>query len=124
MLVDEELADQVWEAWYSGYADDQVAVIAWWAMATMRQAIADGWTGHRGFLYAPLWRELYESDEEFRSIMNELHLRIDAMRKSIQRDDQPDVVGLGWVGLGWVGLGWVDSTLIPYVVASLRARRP
>jgi len=29
LLVDEELADQVWEAWYSG-ADDQVAWLAWW----------------------------------------------------------------------------------------------
>ncbi len=60
------------------------------AIATMRQAIADGWTGHRGFLLAPLWRELYESDGEFRVIMDELHLRIDAMRKSIRSVAQPD----------------------------------
>ena len=32
LLVDEELADQVWGAWYSG-ADDQVAWLAWWLIA-------------------------------------------------------------------------------------------
>jgi len=30
--LDEELADQVGEAWYSG-ADDQVAWLAWWLIA-------------------------------------------------------------------------------------------
>ena len=29
LLVDEELADQVWEAWDKGEIDDQVACIAW-----------------------------------------------------------------------------------------------
>ncbi len=29
LLVDEELADQVWEAWNAGQIDDQVACIAW-----------------------------------------------------------------------------------------------
>jgi len=28
LLVNEELADQVWEAWYKGEIDDQVACIA------------------------------------------------------------------------------------------------
>ncbi len=32
LLVDEELADQVWDAWYSG-ADDQIAWIAWLLIA-------------------------------------------------------------------------------------------
>jgi len=32
LLVDEELADQVWEAWDKGEIDDQVAVIAWWCI--------------------------------------------------------------------------------------------
>ncbi len=27
---DEELADQVWEAWDAGEVDDQSAYIAWW----------------------------------------------------------------------------------------------
>ncbi len=31
-MVDEELADQVWEAWDKGEIDDQVAVIAWWCI--------------------------------------------------------------------------------------------
>ncbi len=30
LLVDEELADQVWEAWDKGEIDDQVAWLAWW----------------------------------------------------------------------------------------------
>ena len=53
------------------------------AVATMRQAIADGWTGHRGFLLGPLWRELYETDEEFRNMMDQLYRRIDSMRDRV-----------------------------------------
>ena len=30
LLVDEELADQVWEAWDKREIDDQVAYLAWW----------------------------------------------------------------------------------------------
>ena len=30
LLLDEELADQVWEAWDKGEIDDQVAWLAWW----------------------------------------------------------------------------------------------
>ncbi len=30
LLVDDELADQVWEAWYSGDMSDAVAAWAWW----------------------------------------------------------------------------------------------
>ncbi len=30
LLVDEELADQVWEAWDADKTDDQVAWLAWW----------------------------------------------------------------------------------------------
>ena len=33
LLVDEELADQVWEAWNKGEIDDQCAVIAWLLIA-------------------------------------------------------------------------------------------
>jgi len=29
-LVDEELADLVWEAWGKGEIDDQLTVLAWW----------------------------------------------------------------------------------------------
>ena len=53
------------------------------AIETMRQAIADGWVGHRGFLYAPLWQEFYQSDEEFRRVMDELRERVDSMRESL-----------------------------------------
>ena len=30
LLVDEELADQAWEAWDKGEIDDQVAWSGWW----------------------------------------------------------------------------------------------
>ena len=30
LLLNEELADQVWEAWDKGEIDDSVAVWAWW----------------------------------------------------------------------------------------------
>jgi len=30
LLLDEELADQVWEAWDSGKIDDLTASMAWW----------------------------------------------------------------------------------------------
>ena len=33
LLVDEELADQVWEAWDAGKADDEAACIAWMLIA-------------------------------------------------------------------------------------------
>ena len=32
LLVDENLADQVWEAWAKGEIDDQVAWLSWWLM--------------------------------------------------------------------------------------------
>ncbi len=32
-LVDEELADQVWEAWDAGEIDDLIAWFAWWNIA-------------------------------------------------------------------------------------------
>ncbi len=34
LLVDEELADQVWEAWDAGEIDHQVAWLAWWIIYT------------------------------------------------------------------------------------------
>ena len=33
LLVDEELADQVWEAWDTGEIDDELATISWWIVA-------------------------------------------------------------------------------------------
>ncbi len=39
VLVDEELADQVWEAWDKGEIDDQVAWLAWWLITlTVKQS--------------------------------------------------------------------------------------
>lgn len=32
LLVDEELADQVWEVWDKGEIDDDIAWLAWWLM--------------------------------------------------------------------------------------------
>ena len=37
LLVDEELADQVWEAWDHGDIGDQVAYIAWMLIAMLCQ---------------------------------------------------------------------------------------
>ena len=39
LLVDEELADQVWEAWNIGDFDDETACIAW--MLIIKQAVLD-----------------------------------------------------------------------------------
>ena len=36
LLVNEELADQVWEAWDKGEIGDQVACTAWWLIADFR----------------------------------------------------------------------------------------
>ncbi len=40
LLVDEELADQVWEAWDAGEADDQAACIAWMLIAGVCSSIS------------------------------------------------------------------------------------
>ncbi len=39
LLVDEVLADQVWEAWHKGVADDETVCIAWMLIAASRQQI-------------------------------------------------------------------------------------
>ena len=35
LLIDEDLADQVWEAWDKGRIDDQVALLAWCLIGTL-----------------------------------------------------------------------------------------
>ncbi len=35
LLVDEELADQVWESWDAGEIDDISAILAWLAVASV-----------------------------------------------------------------------------------------
>ncbi len=35
LLVDRELADQVWEAWDKGEIDDQIAWVAWMMIAIL-----------------------------------------------------------------------------------------
>ena len=30
LLVDDDLADQVWEQWNAGFITDEIAVWAWW----------------------------------------------------------------------------------------------
>ena len=39
LLVDKELADQVWEAWHAGVLVDQTVFIAW--MLIIKQAVLD-----------------------------------------------------------------------------------
>ncbi len=36
LLVNEELADQVWEAWDAGEIDDSMASLAWWVIIIVR----------------------------------------------------------------------------------------
>ncbi len=36
LLVDQAMADQVWEAWDNGEIDDQVAWLAWWHITYFR----------------------------------------------------------------------------------------
>ncbi len=42
LLADEELADQVWEAWDAGEIDDQITCIAWWLIAAGRFTLGRG----------------------------------------------------------------------------------
>ena len=35
LLVDEELAEQVWEAWDAGVINDILAALAWWLVSTV-----------------------------------------------------------------------------------------
>ncbi len=37
LLVDEKLADQVWEVWDQELVDDQVAWLAWWLITLIVQ---------------------------------------------------------------------------------------
>jgi len=37
LLVDKELADQVWEAWFAGEVDNTSARFAWWWLAWSQQ---------------------------------------------------------------------------------------
>ena len=36
LLIDECLADQVWEAWDTGEIDDWFALLAWWLITNLR----------------------------------------------------------------------------------------
>jgi len=42
LLVDEELADQVWEAWDTGEIDDLTACTVWWLVASFMSIEAIG----------------------------------------------------------------------------------
>jgi len=56
-LVDEELADQVWEAWDTGEIDDQVVWLAWWLIVERplsRPALV-WWTNGQLFLFVVYW---------------------------------------------------------------------
>ena len=47
LLVDEELADQVWELWDAGEIDGQTAWLAWWLIVGVRFAPGSGHWGGR-----------------------------------------------------------------------------
>jgi len=42
LLVDEELADQVWTLWHSGEIEDAVALVAWLIVATRMDCATQG----------------------------------------------------------------------------------
>ena len=42
LLADEELADQVWEAWDVGNIDDAIALLAWLLVATRIDCATQG----------------------------------------------------------------------------------
>ncbi len=42
LLVDEDLADQVWEAWDEGEIDGQTAWLAWWRISETLTSITRG----------------------------------------------------------------------------------
>jgi hypothetical protein len=54
LLVDEELADQVWEAWDKGEIDDQVAWLAWWLITF------NGWQPNRFLLFLRDYNDKYK----------------------------------------------------------------
>jgi len=57
LLVDEELAEQVWGAWDAGETDDQVAWLAWWPIAGGRftSAVSTGRCNTALILSAGVW---------------------------------------------------------------------
>ena len=42
LLVDKDLADQVWEAWDKGKIGETTALIAWWLVAYSRSGPSQG----------------------------------------------------------------------------------
>jgi hypothetical protein len=45
LVVDEEAADQDWDAWDEGEIDDQVAWLAWWLISSnIKQPFRPLWT--------------------------------------------------------------------------------
>ncbi len=49
LLVDEELADQVWEAWDVGQINDQTAILAWLRVVTRVQTTCSTWVRPSSF---------------------------------------------------------------------------
>ncbi len=39
LLVDEELADQVWEAWDAGEINEATAFLAWWLVSRISDSL-------------------------------------------------------------------------------------
>ena len=48
LLIDEELADQVWKAWDKGEISGQVAWLDWWLIALYFEQAGDSSTRVRG----------------------------------------------------------------------------
>ena len=60
-LVDEELAEQVWEAWDAGEVDEVTAILAWSAVAYSCESKASN--GANGLLLAPSRTHIRKPDK-------------------------------------------------------------
>ena len=66
LLVDEELADQVWEAWHVGLIPDELAALAWWCI-----------------LFLPLRAQAENKDDTKIALVNDTASDLDCRMRSI-----------------------------------------
>ena len=78
LLVDEDLADQVWEAWDAGQADDETACIGWMLIASAKAAeIILLWSGFPVLVHRRTVDTLEGIRIGFDSVLIDRHAAID-----------------------------------------------
>ena len=78
LLVDEELADQVWEVWDAGQADDETACIGWMLIASAKAAeIILLWSGFPVLVHRRTVDTLESIWIGFDSVLIDRHAAID-----------------------------------------------